>query len=174
MKGMGIMFLVMLLSIGVAGLWGAIPIVKSTVHFILDPTAGVLLNWHVTIGMILITGIITLITTLLQKYLTDQDTIKTIKEEQKIVQQEMKLAKSNPEKTMELSKKSFELSMKTMPLTMRPLVYTVIPFVLFLRWFGDYFIVNPVKIFGFLSWFWAYIIFSIVLSSIFRKILKVQ
>ena len=111
----------------------------------------------------------------MQKYLTDQEVLKTIKEEQKIVQQEMKLARSSPEKSMELSKKSLELTMKAMPMTMRPLVYTVIPFVLFLRWFQDYFTAagNP-KIFGFLTWFWAYLIFSILFSTIFRKVLKVH
>lgn len=175
MGGMGIMFLVMLLSIGVAALWQNIPFIKDIVHSILDPSAGILLNWNATVGMILITAIITLITTLLQKTLTDQATLKSIKEEQKIVQQEMKLARSNPEKSMELSKKSLELTMQAMPMTMKPLVYTVIPFVLFLRWFNDYFVAagNP-KLLGFMTWFWAYLIFSIIFSSIFRKLMKVH
>jgi len=174
MKGFGIMFIVMLLSLGVAFLWGSVPYVKTIVHAGLDPSAGVLLTWNVTIGMLFLVGLITLITTLLQKYATDQNALKTIKEEQKLVQQEMKLAKDNPTKSMELSKKSMELSMKTMPMTMRPLMYTVIPFVLFLRWFNDYFTVNPVHILGFLNWFWAYLIFSIIFSAIFRKVLKVH
>ena len=169
------MLLVMILSLVIAGLWNSVPIISTSVHALLDPTAGVFLTWHVTIGMLVITAIITLITTILQKYLTDQDTLKTIKEEQKIVQQEMKLARSSPEKSMELSKKSMELTMKAMPITMRPLMYTVIPFVLFFRWFSDYFTTtgNP-KILGFFSWFWAYLVFSIVFSSIFRKVLKVH
>lgn len=175
MKGMGIMFVVMLLSIVVASLWQSIPFVKEAVHYILDPTAGAILNWNVNIGMLLITAVITLITTLLQKYMTDQDAIKTIKEEQKLVQEEMKLARNQPEKTMELSKKSLELTMKAMPLTMRPLIYTIIPFVLFLRWFQSYFTDagNP-HIFNFFSWFWAYFVFSIFFSIIFRKVLKVH
>lgn len=173
-SGFGIMIIIMLLSFGVAALWNYIPAVKSVVHLILDPSAGLLLNWNVTIGMLLITAIITLITTILQKYLTDQNLLKTIKEEQKLVQQEMKLVKSNPEKSMELSKKSMELTMKTLPMTMRPAMYTIIPFVLFLRWFNDYFTTNPMHILGFMSWFWAYLIFSIIFSSIFRKLLKVH
>ncbi len=39
MKGMGIMFIVMLLSIVVASLWQSLPIVKEVVHSILNPTA---------------------------------------------------------------------------------------------------------------------------------------
>lgn len=174
MKGMTIMFLVMIASLAVAGLWQHIPILRDSVHAVLNPSAGVLLDWNVSIGLFLITALITLITTVLQKYMTDQDALKTIKEEQKIVQQEMKLVRDSPEKSMELTKKSFELTMQAMPMTMRPLMYTVIPFVLFLRWFQDYFTVNPVKIMGFMSWFWAYLIFSIIFSAIFRKMLKVH
>src|SRR3989344_5070450 len=174
MKGMTIMFLVMIASLAVAGLWQHIPILRDSVHAVLNPSAGVLLDWNVSIGLFLITALITLITTILQKYMTDQDALKTIKEEQKIVQQEMKLAKSSPEKSMELSKKSLELTMTAMPMTMRPLIYTVIPFVLFLRWFQDYFTLTPVKILGFMSWFWAYLVFSIIFSTIFRKVLKVH
>ncbi len=173
-SGFGIMFVIMLLSLGVAFLWGDIPVIKVVVHAILDPSVGILLNWNATLGLLLVTAIITLITTILQKYLTDQDLLKAIKEEQKIVQQEMKLVKGNQEKSMDLSKKSMELTMKAMPMTMRPAMYTIIPFVLFLRWFNDYFTVNPVPILGFMSWFWAYLIFSIICSSIFRKILKVH
>lgn len=173
MKGMGIMFLVMLLSIVVASMWQSFPLIKDAVHSVLNPSAGVLLDWNASFGLLIITAIIVFITTLIQKYATDQDLIKTIKEEQKLVQQEMKLVKASPEKSMELSKKSLELTMKAMPVTMRPLLYTIIPFVLFLRWFGDYFTTNPVQIFSFFSWFWAYLIFSIIFSIIFRKILKV-
>jgi len=173
MNAMGLMFLILLLSFGVAALWNNIPFVKTAVHTVLDPSAGVLLDWNATWGMVVITLIITLITTILQKYLTDQDTLKTIKEEQKLVQEELKLAKDNPEKTMALSGKSMELMMKAMPITMRPAMYTIIPFVLFFRWFNDYFIASSAKVMG-MSWFWAYLIFSIVFSSIFRKILKVH
>lgn len=174
MKGMGIVFLVMLVSIGVATLWDKVPMISESVHFAFDPTLGVLLNWNVTIGLLIITAILNLITTLLHKYVTDQDLLKKIKEEQKLVNQEMKLFKDNPEKSMELSKKSMELAFKTMPITMRPVIYTSIPFILLIRWFGDYFKDNSVKILGFMSGIWAYIVFFIIFSMIFRKILKVH
>jgi uncharacterized membrane protein (DUF106 family) len=173
MKGMKIMFVIMILSLLVAFMWDSLPVVKQIIHLILDPTAGVLLDKHVNIGMLLITGIIALITTLLQKYATDQNMLKEIKAEQKIIQEEMKLAKSQPEKTMELSKKSLELTMKAMPITMRPLVYTIIPFVLLFRWFGDYFVQTGAKVFG-MSWLLGYILLSLIMSTIFRKVLKVH
>jgi len=168
------MFLLMLVSLAVAFFWDKIPFVKEGVNLVLNPTAGKLLNWNVDIGIILITAILIFISSLLQKYKTDQNLLKNIKEQQKIIQQEIKLYKDNPEKTMELSKKSFELTMQALPITMRPAMYTIIPFVLFLRWFNDYFSGMHVKIFGFLSGIWAYIIFSLIWSVVWKKVLKIQ
>ncbi len=167
-------FLVMIVSLAVATLWDKVPIIGEVVHIAFDPSLGALLNWDVTIGLLIITAILNLITTLLHKHVTDQDLLKQIKEEQKLVNEEMKLYKSNPEKTMELSKKSMELAFKTFPITMRPVVYTAIPFILLIRWFGDYFKENPAKILGFMSGLWGYIVFFIIFSIIFRKILKVH
>jgi uncharacterized membrane protein (DUF106 family) len=174
MKGMYMMVLLMVISFGIAGLWSNISIIKDSVHAVLDPTAGTLLLWNPTMGMILITGIVVLISTLLQKYMTDQDLLKQIKEEQKLVQQEMKLYREHPEKTMELSKKSMELTMKAMPITMKPVLYTIVPFILLIRWFGDHFIAHPEKILGFMSGVWGYIVLSVIWSIILRKVLKVH
>ncbi|MBS3083595.1 DUF106 domain-containing protein [Candidatus Pacearchaeota archaeon] len=174
MKGMGIMFLVMLLGLAVATLWDKIPAIGDSVHLALDPSLGILLNWDVTIGLLLITAVLNFITTILHKKVTDQDLLKQLKEEQKLVNAELKLYRDNPQKSMELSKKSMELAMKTMPITMRPVIYTTIPFILLIRWFGDYFKDNPAKILGFMSGIWAYIVFFIVFSIIFRKIMKVH
>ena len=165
MKGMNILFWVMVLSLAVAFLWNSLPPIKNGVHAVLDPSAGHLLNWNATLGLLAITIVMTFITTLLQKYATDQNLLKQIKEEQKLVQEEMKLYRTHPEKSLELSKKSMELTAKAMPVAMRPVLYTAIPFVLLLRWFSDYFIANPVKILGFMSGIWGYIVFSIGRSS---------
>ena len=173
MKGMGILLGVMLLSMVVAFAWDSVPVIKTLAHSILDPTAGALLDWHPLFGFLLITAIIVLITTLVQKFATDQKMLKELRNESKLLNEEMKKFKDHPEKLMEIQKKQFEIMGKTMPLTMRPLLYTMIPFVLFLRWFADYFALNPFKFLG-LSWFWAYFIASIIFSIIFRKILKVQ
>ncbi|MFH1787607.1 MAG: EMC3/TMCO1 family protein [archaeon] len=166
--------LIMFASLAIAFFWDSASFIKDGVHSILDPSAGVLLNWDVTWGMLILVFIISLITTLVQKYATDQKTLRELKKEQKILQDEMKKYKDHPEKMIELQKKQFEFIPKTMKLSMRALVYTGIPFILFFRWFMDFFTVmgNP-KFFGFLSWFWFYLIFSIIFSSILRKMMKV-
>jgi len=173
MKTMKLILIIMLISFAIASLWNKIPIIKDSVHFILDPTAGSLLNWNITYGMFIVVMIISLIVTLIQKYGTDQETLREIKKEQKIIQEEMKKYKHDPERLFEFNKKQMEIIPKTFDITLKPIIYTAIPFILFFRWFNDYFSAVNWKFLGILSWFWFYFIFSIVFSSIFRKVLKV-
>ena len=168
------MFLVMIVSFVIAGAWSSFPIIKTSAHYILDPSAGALMDLNIYLGMTLVVFLITLITVIVQKYGTNQAELKKLKEEQKLLQEEMKKYKDHPEKLMELQKKSFEFMPKTMDLTMKPLIYTAVPFVLFFRWFNDYFTSLPdFKFFGFISWFWFYFLASLLFSTILRKIMKV-
>ena len=167
-------FIVMFISLLIAFFWDSIPLIKNGAGSILNPTAGVLLNLNLTYGMVLIVFIIALFMTIVQKYGTDQETLRELKKEQKILQEEMKKYKEHPEKMMALQKKQFEFIPKTMKLSMRPLIYTAIPLILFFRWFMDFFsVIGDPKFFGFLNWFWFYIIGSIIFSTILRKVLKV-
>lgn len=173
MKFMKIMILIYIIGAAVVFLWNQFPLVKDSVHFVLDPSIGGLFDWNLTIGFILVMLIFSLITTLAQKYFTDQDALKTLKEEQKLIQQELKLYRQDPKKTAELTSKSFELTMKTMPLTMRPTFYTMLPFILTFKWFSDYFTANPVKVLG-MHWLLAYFVIILVFSPILKKVLKVN
>lgn len=173
MKGFKIILIVMFIGLAVATLWDKIPAIKTTVHSLLDPSAGILLEFHPTMGLILLSALLALITTLFQKYGTDQETLKSIKEEQKSLQKQMEEYKDHPEKLMEFQKKQFELMGKMMPISMRPVIYTSIPFILLFRWFNDFFIAHPQKIL-YMNWLLAYIVLSIIFSSIFRKVMKVH
>lgn len=184
MKEMRVLIIVMLLGVGVTLLWDAIPALKEGVHAALDPTLGKLLDWRINLGFFAVVLFFTFVTTLLQKYLTDQALLKHLREEQKAIQAEMKQYRDHPEKVLELNRKSMEIAMKIMPISMRPVVYTTVPFLLLLRWFGDYFTVgDSVKIFGlfksqgsflFPGWVWAYLLGSIVVSIFLRKWMKVH
>lgn len=164
------LFLIMLASLVIAFYWQKLPWIGNAVHFVLNPTAGALLNWNLNWGMLIIVFIISVITTIVQKYATDQDTLKELKKEQKEIQKQMKEFKAHPEKMMELQKKQFAMMPKQMKLSMRGIIYTGIPFILFFRWFNDFFAAagSPKFILG-LSWFWFYLIFAMVFSSILRK-----
>ena len=165
---------VTIVTLLIAAFWNQIPVMKNAVHYVLDPSAGILLKWNLTIGMIILIFIITLITTLIQKYTTDQKTLKELMHEQKILQEEMKLHREHPEKLNELSKKQLEAFPKTFRLTSRAVLFTGIPFVLFYRWFYDVITAmgNPL-FFGFLNWLWFYLIFTLIFSGILRKWLDV-
>jgi len=162
------------ISLFIAFTWGKVPAITNTVHSIFDPTAGALLDLHLTLGMLVLVFLLSLITTLAQKYGTDQESLRELKKEQKVLQEEMKKYKDNPEKLMELQKQSFAFIPKTMKLSMRAFAYTAVPIILFFRWFRDYFesIGDPV-FFGFLSWFWFYMIFVMIFSNILRKTMDV-
>ncbi len=167
-------FIVMVITLLIAFFWNQLGFIKQTVYFILNPTAGALLDWNVTLGMTIIIFIISAFMTIIQKYATDQETLKELRKDQKELAEEMKKYKKHPEKMMELQKKQFEAIPKTMKLSMRPIIYTGIPLILFFRWFMDYFaILGDFKFFGFLSWFWFYLLGSIIISSILRKIFKI-
>lgn len=167
-------FVVMIVSLALASLWDKVSFIKEGAHAILNPTAGVLLNWNITIGMSIVVLLISFFMTIIQKYATDQKTLREMKEEQKILQEEMKKYKNHPEKVAELSRKQLEFIPKTMKLTMRPIVYTAIPLILFFRWFMDFFaLMEGFRFFGIFSWFWFYLIGTMIFSSILRKMMKV-
>jgi len=166
------MFLALIVSMVIASAWSNPP-VSAFFHKILDPALDPLLNWNVFWGMTLIVFILTLVMTFVQKYGTDQETLRYIKKEQKRIQSDMKKYKEHPEKLMQLNKEQMEFMGKMFKLSMGSIVYTAVPFVLLIRWFGDYFATNEFLFFGFMTWFWFYLLASIILSSILRKIFDV-
>ena len=66
-------------------------------NFIFGPILKLGAAW----GILIISFILTFITTLIYKYTTDQQLMKSFKEESKKMQEEMKLLKDNPQKMME-------------------------------------------------------------------------
>ena len=169
-----IFFVIMIISLVIAFYWQNSPWLRQPIHNALDPSLGALLQWNLTIGMLVIVFFITLITTLFQKYTTDQKTIRELKERQKEINKEMKELQHEPEKMMEIQKEMMPLSMELMKMSTRPIMFTGVPFILFFRWFMDFFTaMGEPKFFGTLSWFWFYLIFAMIFGSILRKILKV-
>ncbi len=165
---------VMAVSLIIFSLWDKITFIKDSVHAALDPSVGALLNWNLTFGMLFVVLIISIITTLIQKYATDQKALRELRKEQKILQEEMQKYKEHPEKIKELSQKQMQFIPRTFKLTSRAVMFTGIPFILFFRWFRDFFeILGEPKFFGFLSWFWFYLIFIMIFSTILRKVFKV-
>ncbi|KHO47164.1 MAG: DUF106 domain-containing protein [DPANN group archaeon] len=176
--GFKLIGLVMIFSLLIALLWDQISWLKDSIHAILNPTAGFLLEWNLTLGMLIIVLVISFLTTIVQKYATDQKALKELKKEQKILKEEMDKVKNHPEKYLALQKKQMaempETFKRTMTLSSRAMVYTAVPFILFFRWFNDYFTAtgNPVFL-GFMGWFVFYLITTLIFSGIIKKYMDV-
>ena len=141
----------------------------------LDPILGPVMSIPNPWNLLLLSFTLTLIVTLLYKYLTDQKLMKELKDEMKAMQDEMKLLKEDPEKMMELQKKALEKNMKYIMQSLKPTLITMIPFLFILEWMRRYYtnLGNPDVLFG-LSWIWIYILSSLILSLALRKLLKVH
>jgi len=166
------LIIIAIIGLGINYLWNHFSIVKDAISFALNPTIGALFSWNISYGMLIVAGGITLITTLLQKFLIDADEMRALKKEQKELQEEMKRFKDSPEKLAELTTKQFtELTPKLMEKTMRPIFFTIIPVILTFRWFSDYFTATQARVFQ-LNWLLAYFIIAMISSLIFRKLFK--
>lgn len=165
-KGILVYIIVFAISLYIGAHWHTIPFIKNTVHGILDPTAGVLLQWNTYVGFVVIVAVISFILTLSQRIFVNQKEMKALKEEQKFVQGEIKRYAEHPEKMMEFQKRQLEMAGKTFSLMAKSFVITTIPIILFFRWFQE----TLVPIWG-SWWLLYYLIGAIVFSSIFRKVL---
>lgn len=169
-----LMTIMTMVSLSIVFLWEQIPVIKNTAHAILDPTAGFLVNWDVTKGTLILFFIIAIITTLVQKYATDQKTLKLLREEQKEVNKELQQYRDKPEKMLEINQRNMKLMGDMMSISMKSSFITIIPLVLLFRWFNDTFAsLGDPLFFGFMNWIWFYLISVLVFSSILRKALKV-
>jgi len=134
---------------------------------------GFLINWNKFIALLIISFILTLITTLIFKFLTDQHLMKTLKEEIKLSQQEAKNHKNNPKKLIEIQKQAMEKNIKLMMHSMKPMLFTFLPIIIVFSWLSKTYTGWPSPI-PYLGWIGTYIIFSLILSILLRKLLKVH
>lgn len=132
------------------------------------------INWSSIGGLIIVAFILTLITTMVYKFATDQKAIKGMKEEMKQIRNEMKEFKDDPAKVLALQKKSMESSLKQMKMTLKPMIITFIPLIIIFGWLRSVYTTMPINFLGLTSWIWVYIIFAVLFSIILRKILRVH
>ncbi len=120
---------------------------------------------------------LSLATTLVYKYATDQNMLKQIREDMKKYQEQMKAHKGNAEKLAEINKQIMPLQSKMMAQSMKPMIITIIPFIILFKVLGDIYnstIVIPLSFWpGHLGWVGTYVVFSMIFTTLFRKVLKV-
>ena len=166
--------IILLISMVIAFAWDSLTFLKNFVHSLLDPSLGAILQWNMTLGMLIIILIITIITTLVQKYTTDQKTLKELKDQQKEINKKAKELQHDPQKMLDVQKEMGPITIKMLKLNARSMAYTAIPIILTFRWFNDYFesAGGPV-FFGFMGWFIFYLLFAIIFGALLKKVLKV-
>lgn len=87
--------------------------------------------------------VVTLFTSLVYKFVTDQAVMKTLKTELKDLQNLMKSHRDNPQKLMEIQKQAMEKNMEYMKHSMRPTLFTMIPLILLFGWLNAHIAYYP-------------------------------
>ena len=139
-----------------------------------------LFGWAVVIsplvGIIFISFVLSMISSIAWKYLTDQTLLRSLRDKTKSLHEELKKNKGDPKKLAELNskmaKENFEIMKIQYKQSIKPMIATLIPFALAFVWirktyepFGDVFLS--------MGGIWSYIVFSVVFSMIIRKVMKI-
>ncbi len=139
-----------------------------------------LFGWAVAIspllGIIIVSFVLSFISAIAWKYLTDQKLLKSIREKTKTMHEEFKQHKNDPKKLSELNAKMAKENWETMKIqykqSIKPMLITIIPFGFAFVW-----IRNTYQPFGDIllgmGGIWSYILLSVVFSMVLRKIMKV-
>ncbi len=149
--------------------------VMDSLNGLFDKLFGWAIAYDPTLGLLFITFVMTLIITLAYKYLTDQEKMKKLKGELKEIQDKSKKAKDDPAKVKEHTAEMWQKNMEYMKSSFSVMLYTLIPFFVLFAWLKTAFEGIDLNFLGFIdSWYWVYIIFSLILSSVMRKVMKVH
>ncbi|MCH7850051.1 MAG: DUF106 domain-containing protein [Nanoarchaeota archaeon] len=125
-----------------------------------------LINLYPLYSLAGISVIVTLISTILQKKLTDQEHLKHLKQRQKEIQKELKNCKDDC-LMKELNSELLSLTGLMFKSSMKPIFVTIVPFILLFTWLRG--IYTPIIS----GWIWWYLGFSMGSSIALRKIFNV-
>src|SRR3989338_6846644 len=104
------------------------------IQTILDPVFGPLLQFGPLVTLVVVSFFVSLISTLVYKWLTNQSEMKRLKEEIKGYQTQMKTVRDTPEKVMGLQKQAMALNMDYMKKSFTPTIVTMLPLLLIFGW----------------------------------------
>ena len=126
-----------------------------------------LLSQSPKISIAIFSVLVTLVSNLVQKWLTNQEHLKSLKKRQKELQAEIKKTKE-PTLMQEINAEMMQISMTMMKSSFKPMLVTMVPFLLLFMWLKSIY----VPLLG-NSWFWYYLGYSIVSSIFIRKIFNI-
>ncbi|HJX49957.1 MAG TPA: EMC3/TMCO1 family protein [Candidatus Nanoarchaeia archaeon] len=130
----------------------------------------VIKEWMVAnpkLSVIVLAFLVTLVMTLVTKFLTNQPKMRELKDKQKQCQINLKSFPLGSEDALKVQKEMMACTMELMKHSFKPILISFIPLILFFWWIrGVYSTVLS-------GWIWWYIPAGIISSIILRKILKV-
>jgi len=133
---------------------------------------GFLIIWNPTVGLLIVSFLLTLLISLSYKFLTDQKLLKEHKDDVTRLQKELKGLKDEPQKMMEKQKELMEKNLKMMKHNFKPMLFTFIPLIIIFGWLRETYVPMGKLMLG-MSWFWIYLISAVIFSMIIRKLLKI-
>jgi len=119
-------------------------------------------------ALIVVSVLVTFVSTLAHKWLTNQEHMKNLKKRQKEIQKELKGCKDQC-KMKELNSEMLKLTGVMMKSSFKPMFVTILPFLILFWWLRS--IYEPIMGHG---WIWYYLGFSVVASIILRKVMDVS
>jgi len=122
------------------------------------------------ITLILVGILVTLASTLVTKYFTDQEHLKHLKKRQKELQEEIKKHKADPHMMEKINAEMLEITSTMMKSNFKPMFITFIPFLLLFYWLSSNFAPLIPGKWLFPVWVWYYLLSSIIAGIVFRKV----
>lgn len=111
----------------------------------LDPLFDPLLNlgpfWVILVSALFLSILITLI----YKWMTDQDEMRDLKKKTKEYQKKMKQLKNDPDKLMKVQKEAMQVNSKYMMKSMRPTLVTFLPVIIIIGWLSSSLAYHPIN-----------------------------
>lgn len=123
---------------------------------------------HPVILVLLFAFVISLFISIVNYLVLDKEKMHAIKAKQKALQEEMKKHKDNPTKLMELQKEMFSHMGDSFKHSLKPMLITIVPLFLIFPMMRTLLLETAIS----KSWFWYYIVSSLVFSMAFRKLFK--
>lgn len=118
-------------------------------------------------SIILISAGVTAVSTLVTKWLTNQEHLKSLKARQKELNKKMKTAKPGEKLFEEIQSEMLQISATMMKSQFKPMLVTIVPFLALFAWLRG--VYTPIMA---NSWIWYYIGGSIIFSTVYRKLFK--
>jgi len=113
-------------------------------HDFLTPVFEPLLSLGPFWAILILSFLISLVITLVYKWVTDQKLMKSLKDEQKEYQQKIKALKDNPKEMMAMQKVAMKKNMEYMKHSFKPTLITMLPIILIFGWMSAHLAFEPI------------------------------